>query len=110
MLIIIYLAVCTILMLTTCLGFSAQTQKKVKTWLVISRTLYLLLLIIAGTRFFYLVTATPAMAIIKLLLTIIWVFFIEAGFTQKQEQHITVPLGTATALLFIANLTLNYYF
>lgn len=110
MLVIIYLSLSVMVMLTTVLGVSANTQKKVKTWLVVSRLLYLLLLVAGGVRFFYLIPISLGLAALKIVVLIGWVGCIELGFAKKQEQRVTIPFGICLALLFIVNLILNYYF
>lgn len=110
MLVLFYLIVCTLLAITVGLGLSAGTQKKVKTWLVVSRALYLFLLILVSIRFFYLVPVSPISATIKVVMTILFVLCIEIAYTKKQEQHVTVLIGCCLVLLFILNLITNYYY
>ncbi|WP_056938552.1 hypothetical protein, partial [Paucilactobacillus suebicus] len=83
MLVLFYLIVCTLLAITVGLGLSAGTQKKVKTWLVVSRALYLFLLILVSIRFFYLVPVSPISATIKVVMTILFVLCIEIAYTKK---------------------------
>lgn len=109
MLVIVYLLICVVLILAVVAGLTANIQKKVKTWLMVSRILYLILLITSGVRLFYSFPVSPVMAVVKIILTILLVLCVELSFTKKQEEHVTVIMSGCLVLLFILNLLVNYY-
>lgn len=106
---LIHLGTILLLIVTVIIGLTAKSQKRVKKWMIISRLLYLLLLVTGGVILFYVFPNTPFTATLKFVLAIGLVILIEISFAQKQERKMTFTLAAILSLFFILTFACGYY-
>ncbi|KIS02712.1 DUF1516 family protein [Paucilactobacillus wasatchensis] len=106
---IVHLSAAIVLIGTVVTGLTATSQKRVKKWMIISRLLYLILLVTGGVILYFIFPITPITALIKFISAIGLVILIEISFAKKQEQRITIGLSALLSLFFILTITCSYY-
>lgn len=97
----------TLLFLAAIIGLRAKTLKKTKNWLVISRVLYLTLLVGRVLISYHFTPLAPLAVSIKLLLVILLIVLIELFFARKQSRTINWKAFTMLSCTFVTSLLIN---
>lgn len=94
--------------LTAEIGLSKKTEKRVKLWLMISRLIYVLLIVTLSVTFTHVFADSPLQAVLLLAFAIALIVVSEIAYARKQETKTSRPLLLSIPLIFALMLIVSF--